>query len=164
LEPRPANSGRNQAPSAEPPGKVTTFRPRSPLPSPPMGIAYAIANQKGGVGKTTTAVNLAAGVADAGYETLLVDLDAQCNATVGLGVGKDKRPNVYDALAGDSPLQDAVIPTAVPGLWLAPASPDLAGASVGLPRGPGSQPRLRDATEGFRERCILLFLVRQYVT
>ena len=112
-----------------------------------MGIVYAIANQKGGVGKTTTAVNLAACVADAGYDTLLVDLDAQCNATVALGVGKDRSPSVYDALAGNAPLLDAIVGTDVTGLWLAPASPDLAGASVELPREPGSETRLRDALE-----------------
>ena len=114
-----------------------------------MGIIYAIANQKGGVGKTTTAVNVAACVADAGYETLLVDLDPQCNATVALGVAKDRSPNVYDALSGQEPLLDAVV---------APASPDLAGASVELPREPGSETRLRDALTGFRERYLFTIL------
>ena len=123
-----------------------------------MGIVYAIANQKGGVGKTTTAVNLAACVADAGYETLLVDLDAQCNATVGLGVGKDRSPNVYDALAGRAPLHDAIVGTDVPGLSVAPASPDLAGANVELPREPGSETRLRDALDGFRDRYLFTIL------
>jgi chromosome partitioning protein len=123
-----------------------------------MGIIYAVANQKGGVGKTTTAVNLAACVADAGYDTLLVDLDAQCNATVGLGVPKDRRPSVYEALGGQSPLEDTVIATDVPGLWLAPATPDLAGANVELPREPGSETRLREALTGFRDRYLFSIL------
>ncbi|MEA2368031.1 MAG: chromosome partitioning protein, partial [Thermoleophilaceae bacterium] len=123
-----------------------------------MGIVYAIANQKGGVGKTTTAVNLAACVADAGYETLLVDLDAQCNATVALGVAKNHSPNVYDALAGHAPLHDAIVGTDIPGLSVAPASPDLAGASVELPREAGSETRLRDALEGFRDRYLFTIL------
>ena len=123
-----------------------------------MGIVYAVANQKGGVGKTTTAVNLAACVADAGYETLLVDLDPQCNATVGLGAAKDIEPNVYTCLSGDVPLHDTVVPTDIPGLSLAPASPDLAGASVELPREPGSETRLSEALEGFRERYLFTIL------
>jgi len=123
-----------------------------------MGIIYAVTNQKGGVGKTTTAVNLAACVADGGYETLLIDLDAQCNATVALGVSKDCEPNVYDALAGEAPLQDGIVSTCVPGLSLAPASPDLAGASVELPREPGSETRLRDVLAGFRERYLFTVL------
>ncbi|HEX8067430.1 MAG TPA: ParA family protein [Thermoleophilaceae bacterium] len=123
-----------------------------------MGIVYAVANQKGGVGKTTTAVNLAACVADAGYQTLLVDLDPQCNATVALGVAKDLEPNVYTCLSGEGPLEDAVVATDVAGLWLAPASPDLAGASVELPREPGSETLLRDALEGFRERYLFTIL------
>ena len=123
-----------------------------------MGIVSAIANQKGGVGKTTTAVNLAACVADAGYETLLVDLDPQCNATVGLGVAKDREPNVYTCLAGAAPLQDAIVSTDIPGLSLAPASPDLGGAGVEMPREPDSETRLRDALDGFRERYLFAIL------
>src|SRR4051794_28354230 len=98
-----------------------------------MGTIYAIANQKGGVGKTTTAVNIAACVADAGYETLLVDLDAQCNATVALNVAKGSRPNVYDVLAGELPLYAAAQPTNINGLSVVPSTPELAGANIELP-------------------------------
>ena len=66
-----------------------------------MATVYAVANQKGGVGKTTTAVNMAACVAEAGYRTLLVDLDPQCNATVALGIAKDLAPNTYTCLLGE---------------------------------------------------------------
>src|SRR3954465_1702473 len=110
-----------------------------------MGTIYAIANQKGGGRKKETAVNIAACVADAGYDTLLVDLDAQCNATVALGVAKDHSPNAYDALAGRAPPHGAGVATSIPGRSIAPASPALAGASVELPREPGSETRLRDA-------------------
>ena len=123
-----------------------------------MGIVYAVANQKGGVGKTTTAVNLSACVADAGYDSLLVDLDAQANATVALGVAKDRHPSVYEALSGQAPLEDTVVPTDVPGLWLAPATPDLAGANMELPREPGSETRLREAMTGFRDRYLFTIL------
>src|SRR4249919_3697334 len=99
-----------------------------------MGTIYAIANQKGGVGKTTTAVNAAACVAEAGYETLLVDVDPQCNATVGLGLAKDLEPNVYDVLAEDATLDEATHPTDIHGLAIVPSIPDLAGATVELPR------------------------------
>src|SRR3712207_9462034 len=95
-----------------------------------MGTVYAIANQKGGVGRTTTAVNVAACIAEAGYPTLLVDIDPQANATVGLGVAKDSHPNVYDVLAGDVPAQEALRATEVDCLRLLPAHPDLAGANV----------------------------------
>src|SRR3954467_13332770 len=106
-----------------------------------MGIIYAIANQKGGVGKTHTAVNLGACAAGGGHPTLLVDLDPQCNATVGLGVAKDVSPNIYDCPAGDVALAAAAQKTAVQGLEVVPATPDLAGANVELPRLPGSETR-----------------------
>src|SRR5215213_4433407 len=110
-----------------------------------MGTVYAIANQKGGVGKTTTAVNVAACIAEAGYPTLLVDIDPQANATVGLGLAKDTHPNVYDVLAGDADAVDAVHDTDIERLRVLPSHPDLAGANVELPRAPGSETRLREA-------------------
>src|SRR5256885_4578043 len=101
-----------------------------------MGTVYAIANQKGGVGKTTTAVNVAACIAEAGYETLLVDIDPQANATVGLGLPKDLRPGIYELLAGEASVDDALRPTDVERLSVVAARPDLAGANVELPRLP----------------------------
>ncbi len=123
-----------------------------------MGTVYAIANQKGGVGKTTTAVNIAACVADAGYPTLLMDLDAQCNATVALNVAKDRSPNVYDVLSGEAPLEDAAVATGIPGLSVVPSTPDLAGANMELPRLPGSEIRLREALGDVRDRYLFTIL------
>jgi chromosome partitioning protein len=123
-----------------------------------MGTVYAIANQKGGVGKTTTAVNLAACVAEAGYESLLVDIDPQSNATLGLGLDKNARPTVYDALVGDRPLSEAVRPSGIPHLSVVPAGPDLAGATVELPRVAGSENRLRDALAPVREHYAFVLL------
>jgi len=123
-----------------------------------MGTVYAIANQKGGVGKTTTAVNLGACVAEAGYRTLLVDLDPQCNATVALGVGKDAHPNVYDCLSDGTALGPAVTETSVERLHLAPSSPDLAGANVELPRIPGSEQRLSESMRSVRDDFFLTLL------
>jgi chromosome partitioning protein len=123
-----------------------------------MGTIYAIANQKGGVGKTTTAVNLAACIADAGYETLLVDLDPQCNATTALDLPKDSELNVYDCLAGDLTLDQAAQPSGIERLAIVPSTADLAGANVELPRLPGSERRLSEALGAVRERYAFTLL------
>jgi len=123
-----------------------------------MGTVFAIANQKGGVGKTTTAVNVAASIAEAGHETLLVDLDPQCNATVGLGLSKNEGPSVYDCLGGQSTVAELARSTAFNHLWAVPASPDLAGANVELPRMPGSETRLREQLGDVRERFLFTLL------
>ena len=117
-----------------------------------MGSVYAVANQKGGVGKTTTAVNIAAAVAADGSQTLLVDLDPQCNATVALGGDRESTPSSYDCLTGDVSVAEAARPAGPDNLWLVPASRDLAGASVELPRIEGSETRLRERLGPVRER------------
>jgi len=115
--------------------------------APAMATVYAVANQKGGVGKTTTAVNLAACVAEAGCRTLLVDLDPQCNATVALGLAKDEERNTYTWLLGDGPLSEAARPSAIANLSVVCSTPDLAGATVELPRLEASEQRLRTLLE-----------------
>ncbi len=123
-----------------------------------MGTIYAVANQKGGVGKTTTAVNVAASVAEAGYETLLADLDPQCNATVALGLPKDASPSVYDCLSGGPSLAEVARDTAIDRLRAVPSTPELAGANVELPRIAGSETRLRESLGPVRDRYLFTVL------
>lgn len=96
-------------------------------------IRVAIANQKGGVGKTTTAINIATAMAAAGWKTLLVDLDPQGNASTGLGVGTAEREfSSYDLLVDGMPLEECAMATSIPGLDLVPATVDLSGAEIEL--------------------------------
>jgi chromosome partitioning protein len=99
----------------------------------PLPRVLAVANQKGGVGKTTTAVNLGAALAELGYRVLVVDLDPQGNATTGLGVNPRNLENsVYDVIMHDTPIEDCIEPTSLRNLFVVPATIDLAGAEIEL--------------------------------
>src|SRR5215210_5400623 len=96
------------------------------------GRIVCVANQKGGVAKTTTSVNLGAGLALRGHRVLLVDLDPQANATTGVGVERGDRPTTYDVLAGEASISEATAPTKIRGLDCIASTVDLAGSEIEL--------------------------------
>ncbi|MDQ6616192.1 MAG: AAA family ATPase [Actinomycetota bacterium] len=117
--------------------------PRRALPR-----VLAVANQKGGVGKTTTAVNLGAALAELGYRVLVVDLDPQGNATTGLGINsRNLEATIYDVLLHDVPMEDAIEPTSLRNLFVVPATIHLAGAEIELVPTFSRELRLRRAIE-----------------
>src|SRR3984957_15810660 len=118
--------------------------PRIGVPRPPRILA--IANQKGGVGKTTTAINLGTALAAIGEDVLIVDLDPQGNASTGLGIDRrSRRFSTYDVLTGEQPLRAAIVQTAVPRLHLAPSTLDLSGLELEIGQARDRAFRLRNA-------------------
>lgn len=112
----------------------------------------AVANQKGGVGKTTTAINLASSLAANDLKILLIDLDPQGNATTGLGIAKTaEQLTTYDVLVGDSELKDVIVPSSFDGLWIAPANRNLVAANVELVDYPERESRLRSKLQDLRD-------------
>ncbi len=124
-----------------------------------MRTVIALANQKGGVGKTTTAVNLAAFLADSGLSLLLIDLDPQGNATSHLGLDKrSAQPNVYHLLRGDAPAERCVLATRRHGLKVIPSNPELAGIEMELAVEPGRETRLKSALASLDETFDLVLI------
>lgn len=140
----PTSTGQPASPASKagtPPGAAKARADQGPR-------VIVVVNQKGGVGKTTTAVNLAASVAAAERRTLLVDLDPQANASSGVGVrGPGLERSIYDVLIGRASLKEILKPTEVPGLFVAPATQDLAAAELELVDDPQRATRLRTALE-----------------
>src|SRR5436305_3105008 len=137
----PPSAGQLPAPSDS---QVVVLAERTEPAKAPRVLA--IANQKGGVGKTTTAINLGTALAAIGERVLIVDLDPQGNASTGLGIDRRSRNcSTYDVLIGEAPLREAVVATAVPRLHIAASTMDLSGLELELGSTPGRAFRLRDA-------------------
>lgn len=157
----PSVAATDQSPTAEPASPIAPAihipadvpaSERKPRVIPPLPRIIAVANQKGGVGKTTTAVNLGACLADLGYRTLVVDLDPQGNASTGLGINiRGLQASMYDVILSDVPIEDCVEASSVRNLFVAPASLDLAGAEIELVPAFSRELRLKQALAEVRD-------------
>jgi chromosome partitioning protein len=129
------------------------LRQRGPLPRPGLTRVMVVANQKGGVGKTTTSVNVAAALAQGGLRVLLIDMDPQANASTALGIEHPRgTPSTYDAIVDGTPLTDVVQPSPeIDGLFVVPATIDLAGAEIELVSMVAREGRLRKAVHAHPE-------------
>jgi chromosome partitioning protein len=142
------NEGREHAASAV----QDSHNPRSLSQERPKRRVFAIANQKGGVGKTTTTVNLGASLAELGWRVLVLDLDPQGNATTGLGIEARSFDNsIYDVLLHDFPIEDCIEPTSLKNLFIVPATLDLAGAEIELVPTMSRELRMRRAVESLQD-------------
>ena len=137
---------------------MTSEAPPLPADTAPSAVSkrplrvLALANQKGGVGKTTTAINLGTALAAIGEQVLVIDLDPQGNASTGLGIDRRQRSvSTYEVMAGEARLAQAVVPTAVPRLSIAPSTMDLLGLELEMAASPDRAHRLRNVLKGIEE-------------
>ncbi len=146
---RPTSSSARSATSAAKPRARSKKQAKPEVPKVPGSARIvAIANQKGGVGKSTTAVSLGAALAEIGYRILVVDLDPQGNASTGMGIRHEERSvTAYDVIVGEAPVTDAIVHSPVPGLHAIPSTIDLAGAEIELVSQFSREGRLKRALE-----------------
>lgn len=144
---------------AGPLGLGSVGDPDEASPQQSLPRVIAVANQKGGVGKTTTTVNLSACLAELGFRTLVVDLDPQANASTGLGIDpRSLEASMYDVVLRDYPMEDCIEPTGVPNLFVAPSSLDLAGAEIELVPVFSREQKVRRAIESVLEDYDYVFI------
>ena len=127
-----------------------------------MSKIIAVVNQKGGVGKTTTAVNLSAVLAKKGKKVLLIDEDPQGNATSGLGIDKNVEKSTYDVIVNDATLEEVVVQTPIKNLYLCPSNINLAGAEVELVSMLSRESRLKEKLETIKDKFHYIIIVHHH--